>query len=79
MLNLAWKDEKTKVENSWPKLKWKCWNWRNAAKRILHVQGLKALYPPGGGPDSIQVLAGDLARLDPDEFLNDTIIDFFTK
>ena len=43
------------------------------------MQGLKALYPSKGGPDSVQVVASDLARLDPDEFLNDTIIDFFIK
>ena len=45
----------------------------------LLLQGLKALYPPSGGPDSVQVVASDLCRLDPDEFLNDTIIDFFIK
>ena len=40
---------------------------------------MKALYPQAGGPDSIQIVASDLSRLDPDEFLNDTIIDFFMK
>ena len=46
---------------------------------LWFMQGLKALYPPDGGTDSVQVVASDLARLDPDEFLNDTIIDFFIK
>lgn len=42
-------------------------------------QGLKALYPREGGPGAVEVTPSDLARLDPDEFLNDTIIDFYMK
>ena len=55
-----------------------CWQSESLLLNCF-LQGLKALYPPGGGPDSVQVVASDLARLDPDEFLNDTIIDFFIK
>ncbi len=55
-----------------------CW-WSESLLLNFSLQGLKALYPPGGGPDSVQVVASDLARLDPDEFLNYTIIDFFIK
>ena len=43
------------------------------------LQGLKALYPPEGGADSVEIVASDLSRLDETEFLNDTIIDFFIK
>lgn len=42
-------------------------------------QGLKCLFPPGGGPGSVEVTALDLPRLDADEFLNDTVIDFYLK
>lgn len=43
------------------------------------VQGLKALYPAKGGLDAVEVNPTDLSRLDPAEFLNDTIIDFYMK
>jgi sentrin-specific protease 7 len=42
-------------------------------------QGLRCLYPPDGGRGAVEVVAEDLARLDPDEFLNDTIIDYYIK
>lgn len=49
--------------------------------RQLHVMlaGLKCCYPPAGGKQSVEVLAEDLARLQPGEFLNDTCIDFYMK
>ncbi|KAK9906862.1 hypothetical protein WJX75_009356 [Coccomyxa subellipsoidea] len=42
-------------------------------------QGLKALFPACGGPGAVEITPADLARLDPEEFLNDTIIDFFMR
>ena len=36
------------------------------------------VFPPGD-KEAVEVTAADLARLDPDEFLNDTIIDYYTK
>ena len=46
---------------------------------LERTQGLKALYPREGGAGAVEVTPSDLARLDPDEFLNDTIIDFYMK
>ena len=43
------------------------------------AQGLKALYPEWGGPGAVEVVPGDLVRLQPGEFLNDTIIDFYMR
>ena len=43
------------------------------------MQGLKALYPEHGGPGSVEVVPPDLVRLQPGEFLNDTIIDFYMR
>lgn len=51
----------------------------DAVAMRLFMQGLKALYPPEGGKGSIQLVATDLSRLDPGEFLNDTVIDYFSK
>eukprot|EP00879_Flechtneria_rotunda_P033762 GHRR01037515.1.p2 GENE.GHRR01037515.1~~GHRR01037515.1.p2 ORF type:complete len:140 (+),score=24.36 GHRR01037515.1:244-663(+) len=45
----------------------------------VHLQGLQAVYPPEGGVGAVHIVADDLARLDPDEFLNDTIIDYYIK
>ena len=45
----------------------------------FHDQGLKALYPEDGGPGAVEVVPGDLVRLQPGEFLNDTIIDFYMR
>ncbi|KAK9818403.1 hypothetical protein WJX72_012123 [[Myrmecia] bisecta] len=42
-------------------------------------EGLKALYPKEGGLTSVEITGGDMIRLDPEEFLNDTIIDFYIK
>lgn len=43
------------------------------------MQGLRMVYPPAGGRGSVEVLPEDLARLDDEEDLNDTIIDFYLK
>lgn len=43
------------------------------------VQGLRALYPQGGGRNAVEVYAEDLNRLQPTEFLNDTVIDFYIR
>ena len=45
----------------------------------LCLQGLRALYPGPGIAGAVELLPADLARLDPEEFLNDTIIDFWMK
>lgn len=37
------------------------------------------LYPQDDMVEAVEVTAADLARLDPEEFLNDTVIDFFIK
>ena len=36
------------------------------------------VFPPGD-KEAVEVTAGDLARLDPGEFLNDTVIDYYIK
>eukprot|EP00877_Chromochloris_zofingiensis_P014687 jgi/Chrzof1/9472/Cz04g04110.t1 len=41
--------------------------------------GLRALYPQGGGRNAVEVYAEDLNRLQPTEFLNDTVIDFYIR
>ena len=42
------------------------------------VQGCVAVYP-AGRPDGVEVRGSDLARLDDDEFLNDTVIDLYIR
>ena len=37
------------------------------------------LYPIDDPVEAVEVKPADLARLDPEEFLNDTVIDFFIK
>lgn len=41
-------------------------------------QGCVAVYPPGRA-DGVEVRGSDLARLEPDEFLNDTVIDLYIR
>ena len=43
------------------------------------LQGLRAVYPAPGQQGAVELLPADLARLDPEEFLNDTIIDFWMR
>ncbi|BDA46428.1 probable Sentrin-specific protease 7 at N-terminal half [Coccomyxa sp. Obi] len=58
---------------------------RRSERSNLHMgpsqrfQGLKALFPACGGPGAVEITPADLARLEPEEFLNDTIIDFFMR
>ncbi len=40
---------------------------------------MKALYPQDKRVDAIEITPVDLAHLDDEEFLNDTIIDFYMK
>lgn len=42
-------------------------------------QGLQCVFPPGGGSGAVSVPARDLVWLDPGNFLNDTIIDFYLR
>jgi hypothetical protein len=42
-------------------------------------QGLKALEPYPSRRSSVEVLPGDLARLEPCQLLNDSCIDFYVK
>jgi sentrin-specific protease 7 len=40
---------------------------------------MRCVFPPGGGRFSVEVVAEDLNRLDAEEFLNDTVIDYYMK
>eukprot|EP00798_Chlamydomonas_sp_ICE-L_P026299 gene26299-17392_t len=42
-------------------------------------KGFSCRFPPEDGKHSVDVIAEDLGRLEPEEFLNDTIIDFYIK
>lgn len=46
---------------------------------ILLLQGLRCVYPANARTQCVEVLADDLNRLGEEEFLNDTIIDFYLK
>jgi sentrin-specific protease 7 len=41
--------------------------------------GMRCVFPVGGGRSSVEVVADDLNRLEAQEFLNDTIIDFYVR
>lgn len=45
----------------------------------VYVQGLSAQYPPSGGRGAVLVNGDDIEFLDPDAFLNDTVLDFYIK
>ena len=45
----------------------------------LHVKGFTCRFPPEGGKHSVEVSASDFDRLESEEFLNDTVIDFYTR
>ncbi len=47
-------------------------------KRVRRAQGCRMVFPPGD-KEAVEVTAADLARLDPGEFLNDTVIDYYIK
>jgi Ulp1 family protease len=46
---------------------------------VKRLQGLRCLMPPEGGSGAVEFTAADLARLAPDEFLNDTAIDYYLR
>ena len=43
------------------------------------VQGLRFVYPQDRVGRTVEVTAEDLNRLEPEEFLNDTVIDFYLR
>jgi Ulp1 family protease len=43
------------------------------------LQGLTTQYPPGGGRGAVVVGPEDMEFLEPDAFLNDTVLDFYIK
>eukprot|EP00803_Ostreobium_quekettii_P001019 evm.model.scf_650.6 EVM.evm.TU.scf_650.6 scf_650:55196-70872(-) len=58
------------------------YNTRNSeqkANRSRLLKDVKAVYPPEGGFGAVEITMEDLKRLEPSEFLNDTIIDYYTK
>ena len=46
---------------------------------VQRLAGLRCVMPPWGGPGSVEFTAADYARLGPDEFLNDTAIDYYLR
>ncbi len=42
-------------------------------------EGLRVTYPPEGGRNAVALTAKDLEHLDPEMFLNDTLIDFYMR
>lgn len=64
--------------------------WPNLLRTVLHqseyalrlwhlVQDMRCVYPLGRKLDVVELTEHDLSRLDKDEFLNDTVIDFYAK
>ncbi|XP_024527147.1 ubiquitin-like-specific protease 1D [Selaginella moellendorffii] len=51
---------------------------RIAARRKMDLN-MKIAYPSKDDPDALEVYYGDFSRLQPAEFLNDTVIDFYIK
>eukprot|EP00894_Picocystis_sp_ML_P005100 jgi/Pico_ML_1/55617/g1281.t2 len=43
------------------------------------LSGLKVVFPPSGTVHAVEINAEDLAHLETEEFLNDTVIDFYCK
>ncbi|XP_024384389.1 uncharacterized protein [Physcomitrium patens] len=52
---------------------------RNTFRRRMEKLKVKIAYPSRTDPDAVEILPSDLTRLEPLEFLNDTIIDFYIK
>lgn len=44
-----------------------------------HTQGLSGQFPPCGGRGAVSVCADDMEFLDPEAFLNDTVLDYYIK
>lgn len=53
--------------------------FNEASTFTKRFKALRALYPPDGGKQAVEVTALDMEHLEPLEFLNDTIIDFYIK
>ena len=45
----------------------------------LTVQDMRCVYPLGRKLDVVELTEHDLSRLDDNEFLNDSVIDFYAK
>lgn len=43
------------------------------------MEGHKVAYPSRDDPEAVEIVHSDLLRLAPEEFLNDTVIDFYIK
>ena len=43
------------------------------------MQDMRCVYPPGRKLDVVELTEHDLSRLDDNEFLNDSVIDFYAK
>ena len=43
------------------------------------LKGLRCVMPPGGGANAVEFTAIDYLRLGPDEYLNDTAIDYYLR
>lgn len=46
---------------------------------MLVVQEMRCVYPSGRKLDVVELTEHDVSRLDDNEFLNDTVIDFYAK
>ena len=52
----------------------------SGAKGLLWLlQDMRCVYPEGRKLDVVELTEHDLSRLDKEEFLNDTVIDFYAK
>lgn len=52
---------------------------RGNFRRRMEGIKVKIAYPSRTDPDAVEILPADVKRLDPMEFLNDTVIDFYIK
>lgn len=68
-------------EVGWGELGWRRCRRATGSQALLHPrpQGLKCQFPASGGRHAVEIVAEDLDRLEADEFLNDTVIDYYMK
>ena len=52
---------------------------QSCAHTDVRLQDMRCVYPLGRKLDVVELTEHDLSRLDNDEFLNDTVIDFYAK
>lgn len=57
----------------------RCMSCKLALRLVSLVQGMRCVYPLGRKMDVVELTEHDLSRLDDNEFLNDTVIDFYAK